>query len=71
MCVANEKSDTDDVRSTNNFTWKVLLEWATTSDCNPFPGTLADDHKGTNSFLYICTYIRNGSKWIVIIFFLL
>ena len=37
------------MRSTNDFTWKVLLEWATTSDPTSFPGTLSLSNEGTNN----------------------
>ena len=32
----------DKADPTDNFTWKVLLEWATTSTPTPFPGTLGN-----------------------------
>lgn len=48
---------TNEERSTNKFTWKVLLKWAITSDHTPFPGTPAD--KGTKLIFMITSYVHN------------
>ena len=34
------RKNASEMRPTSDFTWKVLLDWATTSDPTPFPGVV-------------------------------